>query len=312
MKPRAAVLDTYWYFAAERQNIFFKKLHAELPFTNDPILKQYKFCNVYRALDRASQFLLRSVIYNGSNFNPEDILFRIFLFRLFNRNETWVTLEKKVGNINLRDFSPEEYAQAFEAIKTSGVSIYGNAFILCANKHFGFDKKYQNHLALLEYVFIKSDFAQRLLAVKSLKDLFCTLRELPLIGDFMAYQIAIDFNYAEIFSFSENDFTIAGPGARRGIKKCFVDIGHYSEADVIHWMVDNQEKEFQRLGLTFQRLGHRPLHAIDCQGLFCETDKYCRVKFPELASNRIKIKAKYQPHSEELKYFFPPKWQVKI
>ena len=77
-------------------------------------------------------------------------------------------------------------------------------------------------------------------------------------------------------------------------------------------MVDNQDKEFGRLGIDFKNLWGRKLHAIDCQGLFCETDKYCRVKFPELKSNRVRIKTKYQPQTEKIDYFYPPKWGILI
>jgi len=75
-------------------------------------------------------------------------------------------------------------------------------------------------------------------------------------------------------------------------------------------MVDNQDKEFDRLGLKFNNLFGRKLHSIDCQGWFCETDKYCRVKFPQLTSSRKKIKSVYKPKNEKLNLFFPPKWKL--
>jgi len=92
----------------------------------------------------------------------------------------------------------------------------------------------------------------------------------------MGYQLATDLNYSEVMDFSETSFTIAGPGAQRGIKKCFTDIDHMTFSDVIRWMADNQEKEFQRLGINFRSLWGRPLQYIDCQNIFCETDKYGR------------------------------------
>src|SRR4051812_26195126 len=59
-----AVFDSYWRFAAERQAIFFRRIEgARAPWTNDPILGTYKFTNAYRASDRVSQYLIRSVIY---------------------------------------------------------------------------------------------------------------------------------------------------------------------------------------------------------------------------------------------------------
>ena len=124
----------------------------------------------------------------------------------------------------------------------------------------------------------------------------------------MSYQIAIDLNYSDLINFDEDDYTQAGPGALRGLKKAFIDLGDYSPSDVIKWMVDSQEVEFQRFELPFSGLWGRRLHAIDCQGLFCELDKYCREAAPELVSARSRIKARFTPSTEPLPLFFPPKW----
>jgi len=309
MKVRQDVYNTYWKTAAERQEIFFKKLKGSPPpYTSDLIFQEYKFCNVYRASDRVSQFLIKNVIY-GRNYNAEDTLFRVFLFRLLNKAETWQLLEKKLGRIDLKSFDFDRYAKVLGDIK-SNAPIYGNAFILCANKALGYDEKHKNHLALLESVFKKDKFILKLLNSKTLKELFETLRGLPLIGNFMACQIAIDFNYSEVFNFDENDFTIAGPGAERGIRKCFIDTDGKSSEYIIQYMVNSQDKEFKRLGIKFKNLWGRPMHAIDCQGWFCETDKYSRVKFPELKSNRVRIKVQYKPVNEKIEYFYPPKWGI--
>jgi hypothetical protein len=75
-------------------------------------------------------------------------------------------------------------------------------------------------------------------------------------------------------------------------------------------MVERQAAEFARLGLDFRGLWGRPLHAIDCQSLFCELDKYCREARPQLTSARKRIKARFAPHAETVQLFFPPKWNV--
>ena len=60
------VYDSYWRFAAERQEVFFRKLEGRpAPWTDDPIIARHKFTNAYRASDRVSQFLIRHVIYEG-------------------------------------------------------------------------------------------------------------------------------------------------------------------------------------------------------------------------------------------------------
>ena len=93
MKKRQDVYDLYWYFAAERQSIFEKKKQGLMaPWTEDKILQEYKFCNSYRVNDRVSQYLLKNVIYNGKKYSDKDMIFRIILFKLFNKESTWKVL----------------------------------------------------------------------------------------------------------------------------------------------------------------------------------------------------------------------------
>ena len=108
------------------------------------------------------------------------------------------------------------------------------------------------------------------------------------------------------------DFVVAGPGARSGIAKLFSDTNGHSDEYIIRLMAENQESEFERLGLKFLYLGNRKLQLIDCQNLFCETDKYTRVAFPEYkGNNRSRIKQHFTPNlSNPIEYFYPPKWEI--
>lgn len=312
MRKRQEVYDLYWYFAYERQNIFIKKKKGEVaPWTEDPILQKYKFCNSYRVNDRVSQYLLKNVIYNGKEYSEEDILFRILLFKLFNKESTWELLEKSIGEITLKDFDIKNYSIVLEKAISNGISIYNDAYISCANKAFGYERKHDNHLALLNQIFCIDRSHLKIMGSKTMKEAFDILRSYPLIGNFMAYQLVTDINYSDVVDWKEDEFTVAGPGSIRGIKKCFIDTGNMSYEDIIRYMYENQDFEFERLGLEFKKIGNRPLQLIDCQNIFCELDKYCRERFPELKSNRVKIKKKYVKKKEPIEYRYPPKWKVK-
>lgn len=313
MQVRQEIFDTYWRFAALRQEVFFNKINdIPPPWTTDSIINTYKFCNAYRASDRVSQYLIKNVIYDKNRSNhEEEVLFRILLFKIFNKIETWEYLENRLGNyISIYNFDFNAYSSILQSAMETGFVIYTSAYMSCASKEFGYDKKHQNHLALIEQMIFKDRVVNRIVSAKSLEEVFLIIQEYPLLGKFMAYQLATDINYSEIINFDENSFTIAGPGAERGINKCFLDTEGKSNADIINWMTENQEKEFQRLGLNFKSLWGRPLKAIDCQNLFCETDKYCRVAFPDLKSNRKKIKSKFTANSQPIDYFYPPKWKI--
>ncbi|MBD1212395.1 MAG: hypothetical protein H9534_06540 [Dolichospermum circinale Clear-D4] len=313
MQVRQEIFDTYWRFAAMRQEVFFNKLkNVRPPWTSDPILNTYKFCNAYRVSDRVSQYLIKNVIYDeNKSQNEEEVLFRILLFKIFNKIETWEYLESKIGDyITLSNFDLEGYSNILQEAMNIGYVIYTSAYMSCASKEFGYDKKHQNHLALIDKMVVKDRVINRIVKAKSLEEIFHILESYPLLGKFMAYQLATDINYSEVINFDENSFTIAGPGAERGIDKCFIDTKGKSYADIIYWMTENQENQFQRLGLNFKSLWGRPLQAIDCQNLFCETDKYCRAAFPDLKSNRKKIKAKFTATPQPIDYFYPPKWCI--
>ncbi len=313
MQVRQEIFDTYWRFAAMRQEVFFNKINnLPPPWTGDPIINTYKFCNAYRASDRVSQYLIKNVIYdNNRSKNEEEVILRILLFKIFNKIETWEYLEKQLGEyITLSNFDLNIYSNILQEAMNLGHVIYTSAYMSCASKEFGYDKKHQNHLALIDKMVVQERVDKRIVKAKNFEDVFHIIQEYPLLGKFMAYQLVTDINYSEIINFDENSFTIAGPGAERGINKCFIDTAGKTYTDVIHWMTENQEKEFQRLGLNFQSLWGRPLQAIDCQNLFCETDKYCRVAFPDLKSNRKKIKSKFTSTPQPIDYFYPPKWQI--
>ena len=313
MKVREEVYNLYWYFAWERQNIFWKKLKGEkYPWTNDDILREYKFCNSYRVNDRVSQYLLKNVIYNGKKYSKEDMLFRIILFKLFNKESTWELLINNFKDITLDSFKMEEYSKVLTKAKNEGIKLYNDAYISCATKAFGYDYKHDNHLALLHKMFLEDFVQDKIIKSKSMEEVFNILRSYPLIGNFMAYQLVTDINYSEVVDFREDEFTVAGPGSIRGIRKCFIDKGGLNYEDIIRYMYENQDKEFKRLGLDFKRIGNRPLELIDCQNIFCELDKYCRVKLPDLKSNRVKIKKKYIPKDDKIEYMYPSKWHIEI
>lgn len=310
---RQEVYDLYWYFAYERQNIFWKKFKGdEAPWTDDEILQDYKFCNSYRVNDRVSQYLLKNVIYNGKKYESKDMIFRIILFKIFNKESTWELLLKNFGDITLSGFDMDRYSEVLNSSIENGNPIYNDAYISCANKAFGYEHKHDNHLALIRKMFIEDKMQDKILKCENMKMAFNILKSYPLIGDFMAYQLVTDINYSDVVNWGEDEFCVAGPGSLRGIKKCFSDCKDMSNEDIIRYMYEHQDEEFKRLDLDFKRIGGRPLQLIDCQNIFCELDKYTRVKLPNLKSNRVKIKKKYIPKKEKIDYMYPPKWNIKI
>jgi hypothetical protein len=258
-----------------------------------------------------SQYLIRDVIYGGDP-DPDEVCFRVLLFKIFNRIDTWKLLRGAIGEILWRKFKFKAYAAVLSKAFDSGKSIYSPAYIMpSGGRGSGFSRKHQMHLTLLERM-MKEQLSTSIRRARSMEEVYLLLRSYPSIGGFLAYQFATDLNYSELTDFDEMTFVMPGPGAANGIRKCFSDLGGKSEAEVIQSVTRHQKECFATMGIDFPSLWGRPLQLIDCQNLFCEVDKYSRVKHPEFVgvTKRVRIKQKFRPSSERITYWFPPKWNL--
>jgi hypothetical protein len=312
-KP-TVVFKTYWEFACERQKVFFRRLEGTpYPWTHDEIIANNRFTNVYRILDRVSQFLISEIIYRGRE-EPEEVFFRTLLFKIFNRIDTWTALSESVGEISWQKYDFATYDAILTDSLTRKDRIFSAAYIMPSGiTVFGHPRKHRNYLLLLQRM-LAEDVPSRLAKSPTMEAAFSLLRAYPLIGDFLAYQYVIDLNYSNLLNFSEMDFVVPGPGAQGGLKKCFSSLGDLSPADCIRWIADTQECRCKEFGFEFQNLSGRALQLIDCQNLLCEVDKYARVRHPEFNDvdrrQRSRIKQRFRPDQKKIVYRFPPKWNL--
>jgi hypothetical protein len=299
---------SYWKIAAERQRMFFRRLAGEPPpWTDDPVLCAHRFTNAYRASDRVSQFLINEVIY-GAPVDERSTVLRVLLFKIFNRIDTWRLIEDRCGTVTADSFDPAYVGELLEERLSVSERLYSAAYIMPSPK-LGSSRKHVNHLRLLQGMLTDGTIDQ-LITAPSLRDLYARLAGVHSFGPFLAFQFAIDLNYSPLYSFSEMDFVVAGPGARDGIAKCFEDADGVTAEDVIRAVADEADSLVVQADVEFSSLWGRPLQLVDCQNLFCETDKYARVVHPDLQgrSGRTKIKQRFLPSRDPLSVAYPPKW----
>jgi len=313
IKPKEEIFQYYFYFIQERMNIFWNKYNNIQPWTTDEILSVHKFTNVYRAMDRVSQYLIRNVIYNENSFSDEDILLRIIVFKIFNKPDTWEYLENRVGVITIKNFDLNRINRALLELKQVQ-PIFNNAYMMTGThslyNHLNY--KHEKWLDMVKNELIGKSILKKIINSNSLSEVYELLRSCSFIGDFLAYQYTIDMNYSSVIDFNENSFVKAGIGAIRGIKKCFEPLSKkYSFEDAIKYTQNNFEKYQNKFGYTdFRPLFGRVPTLIDLQNCFCETDKYLRAKIPELQVDNKRIKQKYKESPKPLELFFPPKWNI--
>jgi hypothetical protein len=106
------------------------------------------------------------------------------------------------------------------------------------------------------------------------------LCELYYIGSFLAYEIAVDLMYPNVYydytivPFTENDWANPGPGCQRGINNIFKERGGNSYLDIMKYLRDIQKAEFKRLKLDMKFLDGRLLTLRNIEHSLCEFHKY--------------------------------------
>jgi hypothetical protein len=284
-------------------------------WTKDRILQSYRFCNVYRVADRISQFVIHEVIETGSQ-KPADIIFRVVLFNLFTKIETYQLLDDKLGPLTWSTYHREKCESVLAEAKDNGAVLYTGAYQKAAYQLGPSKEAFRNHLSLLEAM-MNAGLVRCVVKAKSLAEVYTFILEFPGMGSFTSYQLLLNLSYTNLLNFSDMDFVVGGPGSRSGLSKCFGNsiVLPKMEDDVMRWMAETQDEHFARLGLSFNGLGPQRLRMglADIEHTLCEVDRYSRIAHPKIPSlwggfhKRTTIHGKFHPSRTPYPKFRIPK-----
>jgi hypothetical protein len=276
---------TFLDFVEARHQVWEKRQLGEpQPWTDDPIVATRKFTNVFRVLDYGSQFVLTDLIEEG--LDPKDQLMRLFLYRHTGRVEVWEFLHLMMGRypkigdlVDVLDLFKQYRGDAH--VRTRNVdpknpgrktqtdfkrSVFTSAYLVFPQSQIPGTDKLESIVDLTKRLFLHGTVAQEFLAAGTQAERFQVLRQNKGVADFMSMQILTDWGYTT--KFREDDFVVAGPGARKGA--AHLDPTAKAE-DVISWAV-----KAIRSSPTAPRLEGRLPSYMDVQNCLCEFSKYVR------------------------------------
>lgn len=289
-----ANLDLYWRFIHERHAVWHRRfiLRESSPWTTDPVIRDYRFTNVYRELDKGTIYLLDKVVpeidctlanvsclANFHSFEPRDAIFRIMVYRTFNHIDTWEVFTKPVDLITPWNF--EKVMAAIGLLQSSGTRVFTNAHIVSPYNSMPGDTKAEKVVHFLDILHQHLDeIAEKIQSQPSLEKVFKYVCSLYGFGPFLAYELVVDFMYRDLIPFTEDDWANAGPGAMRGSQLLFPNRRDYLA--VMEELRDRQWEHFDRLHLNFREIaytgrtkdGHLTLRNIE--HCLCEFQKYYR------------------------------------
>lgn len=293
-------IQAFFEFIYDRQKVWHKRFveKAEAPWSEDEVLKTYKFCNVYRELDGGTLALTK---YLQQNLSAEQKLFNIIAYRFFNRRDT---IEHLFGGLlNPAEFDFKAYEKRFDNLKENE-SIFSNAYLISSHAYNANYRPKDKHVQVL---LMLDDLKSRLsdmvvkLRQKSAEEGLKVIEEnVKMAGPFLSGQILLDATYAgNIVDYTANDFLIVGPGALWGLNIIFEQKLSQKRADEkCRYLYSIQKDAFvqlkERCGKDWQDVrwdcadycGGDYLALHDVQNSLCEFRKYWRLTHCEKAKRR--------------------------
>lgn len=281
-------------FIKRRYVIHLRKdvLKKDPPWTNDEVLKDFRFTNIRREHDRETKWVIEHITSNPE-LSYEDKLLNVILFRLYNKHETAELISMPFKFSETPDWNPEWYRSLFEAALVDDPKrvFFTAAFHTVGMKNTLRAVTGEDYAPMRILKFIKilqqEGMTDDIKACANQKEVYETLTNYNGIGRFLAYQFYVDMTYIAEFPFSENEFTVAGPGCIMGLNYLFEDRDGMSYEECLFWLRDNLDRLFvEQLGKDWDAKKvfwdlpehDRCFNVMSLENCFCELSKYIRAK----------------------------------
>ena len=264
----------FFSFIEERHDIYLRKAKGlPKPWTEDPVLQEYKFCNVFRELDTVTIWINENIRRRWAN--HKYLWFALCVARRINLPSTLKRLDKL-----LVDWDPEVAYDILETRKMKGLPIYNSAYSLTTASR-KMDKNTYTVYECLNKLWEKRESITYWLKRNPLESLEITFDKFangnPGISGFLAYEIVTDLRHTRYLRNASDimSWANAGPGAVRGLNRI------YDESLVRKINVCQANKDMQKLLLlssSYLPADFPKLEMRDIEHCLCEFDKYIRIK----------------------------------
>lgn len=257
-------LDDLMFWVGERERMRFRRAEGHPPpWTTDPILHHYRFCNVDRCYDRVTQWIHNNWL--KPNNGAPSLPFAMAVARMVNLPETLADLGYPYIWDNPR------FIEVLARRKLAGKKVWTSAYMITGGYSAGGESKEVIIARVLTTLY------NRLLMTPvkqgdTLDDASFKLR-VPGIGTFLSAQIIADLKYNHVLEEAKDwDWWCApGPGSTLGLNFLYErpELTALNEAQFIREV--NEVK-------TLLRHAGVHLDAQNVQNCLCEFSKYVRAK----------------------------------
>ena len=260
------------------------------PWAKDPILQEFKFTNVRREHDRETKWLLANVIHND-DLSYENKIMNCILYRMYNKSKTLEIFGPTIDFIDMDPSLPVIRRLLKKRLEEDPkYTFFTNAFLTCGlkvalgNNPVANDDFMPMRIIKFARQLWESDIVGKIKAAADQKEVFNVIKSYNGLGEFLSYQIFVDLTYIPEFPFSENEFTVSGPGCIKGLKEVFEDFDGLSYDEALFWLRDNIDFEFTARDWKWEPFKlfddlpeeDRYMNVMSLENCHCEISKYIR------------------------------------
>lgn len=265
------------YWMHERERIRQRRLTSAEPsnWTTDPILRQYKFCNVFRHHDRVTVHYLQWINPLVRVGNKQDmVIFNTAMYRIFN----WPMTMERIGLIRHPElWEPDKLKLMIDRVVRGGQKVFGGAYMI--TNAFHSIPKHELVFQALDTLIGRIDELVDAYETMRLEAFTKVLGKFFIFGPFLSYEVATDLTYNIMRKAKDTDtWANAGPGAKRGLNRLLgnpaaaamtenVALGHMN--DLLPELRKDWPSNWERL------------HLREIEHSLCEFDKYMRTLLGE-------------------------------
>lgn len=246
------MMDKFLWFIKERETIRVKKENGQpKPWTHDPTLQHYRFCNVYREDDKVSRWIFENWI-QPYEYHP-NLLGAILLARMIN----WPDTLDEIGYPWIWD--KQLFANLIRDRMNRGEKTWTGAYMITAENN-GNPKELSVCKTVTQAMAAPWD-------TDTCYQTWTDLQTLPRIGSFMAAQVVADLKRTHYLGNAVDALTFCapGPGSQRGLN-ILLDTPHKE------WKQPAFQEEVNKLRDSIPLV----IDAQNVQNCLCEFSKYVR------------------------------------
>lgn len=284
MKLKTGPADFWKFFALREDARRRREAGGDPPYSDDPILARYHFCNVFREADSGTKYFQRFRARTGRTEASRDavlpiVLWQACLYRPINRIETFEAF-RKVAPLGSPFVAPGYSAGWIQWLRHRFNHEDAKVF---TGRHLNRGlKAYVETVRYMERHF--NEVAQKIANADAcaygLEDVVASLRQVPGIGPFFGWQIACDLVESKVIT-DDPSWAQLGPGAIRGARLVANDPGLRPAAclDTAKWLVETQDRFagdylMEQLALWWRF----PVVLKDIEHALCEYVRYVQAR----------------------------------